>query len=311
MGRLNLLPMAMVVVLLFHAAATAQSPQSVRDVQILSVSGCVDVHPVTVNCSLSTTLRLVTAGFPATVNWSRRPLNIAAQVNGYTYFTTTGTWLDSTDPTNSSAFVNITANAYYPHITGTLVALWFVDHATAGYPTSAAFDGFSFVFEAAPTLTSISGCNGSGSSTLDCVPDGTTLTLTGSALSWYGPQMAAQVNIGSQATTDTSSSLQVVNDTYATLSLAYIYSSLLGPQQYNGALLSFSLSSWAHTAAGSKTAFYTTNALQLSFVALPPPIITSWYTNTTSHSPPLAECLLFKSDNDRHSRHGRCPCALD
>ena len=218
--------------------------------------------------------------------WSYPSLYITALVNNYTYLTTTSVWLDSSDTTNSSVFVNITADSYYPHITGSLVSASFIDYGDyPTQPTSPAFAGFSYSFEGPPTLTSIGGCDGSGQSTLNCVPDLSTIELTGSGLLWYSSGYGVRLNIGDRTTGPflIANSLAVLNDSYATLSLASIYSSLLQPQHYAGVLLSLNFTSSAYSRAGQTESSYTSNSLQISFVPLPPPAVKLW-SASTNHS---------------------------
>ena len=265
-------------VLLLHSLAAAQSPQSIADVQISSISGCVDTYPVTVNCSVgqATLIIQTAAGFPAGRDLSTEPVYITARLNNYTYFTSTNVQLNPNDPTNTSVLVNVTATAYYPHINGMLVSVMFIDYYSPGRPSSAEFAGFSYRFEGPPTLLSISGCNGSGASTLNCVPDSSTVELTGSGLLWLTTGYRTQLNIGSVSSRTLYNSLTVVNDTYATLSLQYIYGTLLKPQHYSGVLLALNFTSTAYSADFLIESFYTTNSLYISFVPLPPPTIQQW-----------------------------------
>jgi len=268
--------------LLLHSLAAAQSPEFIADVQITSITGCVDVPPVTVNCSVgTTTLRIQTAnGFPATRDFNYQPVYLDAHLNEYSYFSTTAVWPDLNDPTNSSVFVNITAGGYYPHITDALISVSFVDYYSGDRLTSPPFAGFSYRFEGPPTLTSIGGCDGSGQSTQNCVPDSATIELTGSGLLWYQSAWSAQLTIGNKSTVS-GSSLRVVNDTYATLSLAWIYTSLLQPQHYAGVLLPLNFTSLSVDRSGVVQYSYTTNSLYISFVPLPPPSISTWFATPT------------------------------
>ena len=144
---------------------------------------------MTVNCTVATTTLLIqtVAGFPATLDHTDAPLYVTARLGNYDYFTSTRMWLNPLDPTNSNVYVNISANSYYPHLTGTLIFVSFVDYYSDGQPSSAPFAGFSYRFEGPPTLLSIVGCDGSGQSTLNCVPDSSVLHLTGSGLLWFPP----------------------------------------------------------------------------------------------------------------------------
>ena len=273
-------PLLLLSVIFFFATLTiAQSPQSIADVQIASVSGCVDVYPVTVNCSVATTTLLIqtVAGFPPnTVGLPRYYLYLDARVNGYSYFLTTSVWLNQNDPSNRSVFANVSAGGYYPSITGQLIDVAFSAPNAPGSPISASFAGFSYRFEGPPTLTSIAGCDGSGQSTLNCVPDAAVLELTGSGLLWYSQLWYVLFSIGGETSRkyDAYRAMSVVNDTYATLSLAEVYGGMLKPQHYAGVLLPFNLTSQALNSKGVEYS-YTTNSLYVSFVPLPAPRITS------------------------------------
>ena len=277
-----LVPVLLLAVLSLHTLAAAQSPpQTLADVQIASISGCVDVYPITVNCSLATTtLRIQTlAGFPASMDLSVYQLFVTGQVNDFSYFTPSAVWPDASDSTNRSVYVNMSVGGYYPHITGALISVSFIDYYALYQPTSAAFAGLSYRFEGPPTLTSIGGCDGSGQQTLNCVPDLAVIQLTGSGLLWLSSSRdALLLSIGNVTTALTDFYTQVINDTYATVSLQWLYGQLLKPQHYAGKLLSFNLTSLAYNRARQVVSSYTTNSLYLSFVQLPPPSIVSWYS---------------------------------
>ena len=278
---LRWLSAAVLLLLLSHAAAQSE-PQSLADVQITSISGCVDVYPVTVNCSVATTtLRIQTAaGFPASAdlaNW--RSVYVIAQLDDFSYLHTSALWPDQSDPSGYSIFVNVTASAYFPHLNGVLMNVSFIQYNKWPYVTSPAFAGFSFRFEGPPTLTSIAGCDGSGQATLNCVPDSLMLQLTGSGLLWYASIWNVQLNIGNESSNrlGSYSSLQVVNDTFATLSLVSIYTDLLKKQHYAGVLLPLSLTSYITNADYQRVYSHTTNSLNISFVPLPAPVVQQLY----------------------------------
>ena len=231
--------------------------------------------PVTVNCSVASTILLIqtVAGFPASRDLSEQPIYISSRLNNYNYFTTSPVWLNPNDPTNTSVYVNVTTG-YYPHLTGVLISVSFIDYYGSGTPSSPAFAGFSYQFDGPPILTSIGGCDGSGQSTLNCVPDIAQIELTGSGLLWFTVGFRVQLNIGAESTP--AYGMQVVNDSYAILPLAWVYGYLLKPQHYAGVLLSFNLTSAAYSSLGQREYTYTTNSMQISFVPLPPPNITEW-----------------------------------
>ena len=279
-AALALLSITLMMLLLLSLAAAQSPPQSLADVRITSITGCVDAYPVTVNCSVaSNTLRIQTAtGFPPEMNPYDRPtyFYITAQLDSYNYFATTSVWPDLSDSTNTSVFVNVTALAYYPHITGVLVNVSFVDYSVYPYQTSPAFAGFSYRFEGPPTLTAIAGCEGSGQATLNCVPDATVLELMGSGLLWYATGYRVRLSIGNETSRPLYSDLTVINDTYAKLSLTQLYGTVLKPQHYAGVLLPLNFTTNVYNSSGQVVYTYTTNSLHISFVPLPPPNITQW-----------------------------------
>ena len=301
MSPRGLFALLLALACLLHSlpAAAAQQPASLTDVQITAVSGCVDEGAATVNCSVATTTLLIrtAAGFPAATNWLSRPVYVAARLNEYAYFVTSTPWLNTADATNSSVYVNVTAGGYFPLLTGQLVSVSFVPSPGATRGASAAFAGFSYAFDGPPTLSSISGCDGSGQATLNCVPDSSLLELTGSGLLWLQSSIRVTVNIGSASDT-LYGGLQVLNDSYATLSLAGLYSRLLQPQHYAGVLLSINLTSTTYNRQGVIQHQYTTNALQISFVELPTPKVDDWYA-TTQHAAAstLVHPARYRADN--------------
>ena len=123
--------------------------------------------------------------------WVTWFVRVSAQLNSYSYFTASDAWLDHSDPTNSSVFVNVTASANYPHITGALISVSLIDTSTYPRQTSPAFAGFSYRFDGPPTLTSIAGCDGSGQATLNCAPDSSVVELMGSGMLWYSSRTPA------------------------------------------------------------------------------------------------------------------------
>ena len=274
-GRAALFVLLSATILLLCSLAAAQSqspPQSITDVRVTSVTGCVDVYPITVNCSTTRNrLRIQTAGFPAGIDF--RYLFVNAEINDNAGFAANYARPDLSDPTNSSLFVNVTARSYYPHITGTVINVSFSYYGASPSQTSPAFAAFSYRFDGPPTLTSIAGCDGSGQATLNCVPDSAVLTLTGSGLLWYSVGKTARLSIGNETSRPSFSDLTVINDTYAKLSLQRAYPELLKPQHYAGVLLPLNLTSYVYNSSGQVVYTYTTNSLHISFVSLPPPII--------------------------------------
>jgi hypothetical protein len=135
-----------------------------------------------------------------------------------------------------------------------------------------------------PTLTSISGCEGSGLSTLNCLPDRDVLTFQGSGLSIFRELYSFTINIGqSSGTVFYNGGVQVVNDNTMLITLNTSYSVYVDASHYTGVKLPISFN-LAWYSVSSKLYQYPINSdLSISFVPLPPPTISSvvapvWYS---------------------------------
>ena len=170
--------------------------------------------------------------------------------------------------------------SYVPHLAGVMgtIILRLSSNLAVDQSSSPPFAGFSLAFDNPPVLTSISGCGGAGSTSTfaaECVPDVTTLTIRGSGLMWYSSGWGAQLNIGNSSVSASVPHFTLLDDSTAILSLYGVYHSVLTPQHYaTDTPLPLSLTSYG-LANGQYTTWYTTNALSISFVALPPPSISS------------------------------------
>ena len=141
------------------------------------------------------------------------------------------------------------------------------------------FPGISFAYDAGPTLTSISGCTGSGASTTNCVPASTVLTFQGSGFRWYSNPGAVQLWINTGWTYASGGngfgqpSLQVLSDSVMTLNLANAYTYTLLPVHYGGVLVPIFFNEQRY--AQNQLVNSYTNALQISFIPQPAPVVTS------------------------------------
>ena len=175
---------------------------------------------------------------------------------------------DTSDDANSRLWAVVESPFYSVLWTNTLVNVSFV---TWSGPTAPFFPGFMFASQSLPVISSISGCTGSGLSTTDCIPDGSVLTIQGTGMGWL-ESMHLRIGLG-QMDLDLTS-LQTVNDTYATLSLTTLYYRLLLPEHYNAVLLPLWFESRSLLPNGTAIV-EATNTVSISFVPLPAPILRS------------------------------------
>ena len=256
------------LVLLFFALLRLSFCQSVlvQDIVVTGVTGCSDRGPLTFDCPLPANLRISTTGLPAWTDEDPLPfIRIRSSSSGSLTASGGEVTIDRSDPTGSTALVSVAPASWSPMVAAGLINISFYDGFSGN--SSTYVQAFAFKWSGPPVLSSISGCDGSGQSTLNCVPDQRVLTIAGSGLSWLGLDMPPRLNLGS-GSVRLSEQPTIVNDSYATVPIYVAYATLLKPMHYNGSLLnaSFTLSSAYPTAT-------TTNALWLSFGPQPPPSI--------------------------------------
>ena len=217
---------------------------------ITAVTGCTDVFPITVNCSMPANISIQTGGVG---NLFTVPQLLRLTIAGDNRYVSV--YLNTSDSTNSTLWATVAPSGYNPMWMGSTINISFY---TTGSPTSV-FPGFTFAPEPVPALTSISGCTGSGLATTSCAPDTAMLTIQGSGIGWL-TSGSMQLRIGTNVVT---SPLRAVNSTYGTLSLTNVYYSLLLPEHYNGVLLSLQFQ--GYFLDGSSFVIFT-NALSISFI---------------------------------------------
>ena len=284
----RLLPLLFVVLLLRCSPVASQSTATVQDVVVLNVTGCIDQLSVTVNCSIPSTVLVYTAGLPSPSALAYP--NVRFQSAGKTVYTTRASW-NRADRTLSSLLVLLQPQTYSAGLTGGLLTVTIFDAIWGN--ASKAFPALSFAPLPAPSLTSIGGCQGSGSGTYGCAPDSDVLTIQGVGLTWL---QQARLQIGAPASGPTGSSgttvlvsgglagypgasprFTLVNDSYALVQLNQSYQYSVLPQHYNGTVLPVSFSTMSYDEETQTVDQLTTNALNISFVPLPPPSIASVY----------------------------------
>ena len=146
-------------------------------------------------------------------------------------------------------------------------------------PAGPPFAGVSFSYQPPPSLTSISGCEGSGPGTYGCLPHSTVLTLRGSGFHWYFKSNGDRIAIGNvsywlQPGAVYDITLIVLNDTAALVPLNRSYLHLLPPYQYGGQVLPIRLTIPQYNESSERFVAVPSNSLSISFVPLPAPIIT-------------------------------------
>ena len=152
------------------------------------------------------------------------------------------------------------------------------DYVTA----SPSFLGLSVLSFPPPQLLIISGCNGSGLSTLGCDADTAALTLQGSGFQWLQAVDFYNINIGAcvlRVAANTAAGLQVLNNSYATYSLSSSYDNCAYPHpNYDGRILSFAVDlAWPTPAPFGAPITYnhvSSAALTMSFALCPLPHVT-------------------------------------
>ena len=264
-------------------------------VSIVSVTSpnCTQSGSVLTGCVLPTQLQIVTSGY-GSLNVQQADLIVVAPDGtevGYGMGQTSGTQMQrAANDLGSNVYLTATIypSQYTPSIMGS--------SASAAAPTcNLTIDGFwtgqtagapliSFTYDGPPTLSTISGCTGSGTSTASCDPATAVLTFTGSGFRWFSNPGAVQVWLGSSYSTVTGSgggpnqaALLVQSDSQMTLNLATAYVYLLLPSHYGGASVSifFNEYKWQGTRSSGSYVNSYTNALSLSFIAQPAPVITN------------------------------------
>ena len=253
------------VCLLLQSCLSFAQPTSITQVVITSVTGCANVFPITVNCSIPANLSIHTSGVGNLLSSGGGGVNallLVDYVGGRNNFPLS---LDTSDPSNSTLWATVRPGAYNPQWMNTLlnISLYLAGSVNTVIPA------FSFAFEPVPVITSISGCTGSGEATTNCAPDSAVITIQGTGIGWLATQ-SMQLRIGSNVVYLWSSFI-AVNATYGTLSLSNIYYGLLFPEHYGGVLLSLHFQS-STSQTGGNPLVIATNAVSISFAPLPPPI---------------------------------------
>ena len=272
-----LLPSLLLLLLLSCSSPFLTSAQPALDYTQLSIASissntCQDVYPYAWNCSLPSILSFTLSPTSFTLPSQLYFIIDGSDAETYTYAT-------RSSPANATATTyrgTVQLGGYALGLMGRPLSVRVFDYVT-GNTSSQAFVGMSFALLPPPTLTSISGCQGSGAATYLCLPDNDTVVLTGSGFSIFLGIRSYILLVGARSlqlgavTGSANRVLQVVNDSYAYLNLSTVYDVLLTEAQYGGAVQSIAFNlPWTQLTTGG-TANYYINALSISFVPLPPP----------------------------------------
>ena len=293
----SLFPLAACLLLSLALLATPTNGQltSWNQVQIVSLSSpnCTQSGSAVINCPLPVLLNIVTSGWGTLPTWALFVTITGTDGSELGPWNGNGAWA-TVASTDNGANVTLTATVYPQQYTPTLMAA--STGATAPLLNMTLRQGFggtltpgafliSFAYDAPPSLTSISGCTGSGTSTTGCDPASSILTFTGSGFRWFsngGSDVDMWIN-GESATEVTGTfiqgvggvppSLNVMSDTMMTVNLGTAYIYLLLPVHYGGALVTIYFNE--RSTSFGVTTNTPTNQLQISFIPQPAPNITS------------------------------------
>lgn len=260
------------LLLLFSSASFTFAQWDLTQLSIASVTSdgsCQDVFPAALNCSLPALLTFQVSGVPA----NAQPGTVLAFIfDGSDAETYADATINSSSPSTLTATVRLAG--YSVGLMGRLLSVYLWDYRTGNRSQAAQL--VSFAVKPIPILTSISGCQGSGSSTYNCLPDSDVLVFQGSGLSIFSELYSYQLSIGNTSgIIYWNSGLQVISDTQMLLPLNTSYSFVLQPSSFSGLVqaLAFNLQWWSSRSGQSYN--YFTNSLQISFAPLPPPLVTA------------------------------------
>ena len=274
---LPLLHLLVVGLLLCSQPLLCAAQASMHDIVITSITSpnCTADGPYAVDCLLPLTMSVHTAGLPVD------PL--AGDTYGSYYLLiryagvlSTSCWgkRDLSDPSNSSVVCTLRLPGLVLPALGVMLNVSFRDWTSL--QESLPFVGLSLANRGPPLLTSISGCASSnGSGTFGCAPDVDVLQLRGSNMLWFAGVQTDYVFTSIASRLSFMGSVTALNDSYAELLLNVGYSLLLLVPHYNGTVLPLAFNLGYYPLSGDTSLVpVLTNSVSISFIPLPPPIIT-------------------------------------
>ena len=260
---------------------------------ITSVSGCVDVGPITTQCVRPVRLTITGNGFLADM---ADPYNSLRSTNFYplVHFATSATypgsrsscwadrdtindtWLQCELPMEGSFNLfdfDVLLNVTYDHQRG---------------DNSPPFPGISFKYLPTPHISSVEGCaavSADGMTTSGCSPTSSVLTLHGSGFSslnhtdfyiYLGTRaMPASLDVEWDSRGALSTKPGDYNDSRLTFSMLNSYNNLLTEEQYNGAPIPLYLANLNGGNGYHSRQYWASNSVYAQFVSLAPPTLSS------------------------------------
>ena len=246
---------------------------SLSILSITSNGSCVDVYPVVTRCTLPATLTVSLSG-PIVVPQYRFFLILDSGDSD----SAAALISNPSDPTNSSVRATVLLDGYALSQMGRPVSVYLYDTQTANRSVALS-GGVSVAPVPVPSLASISGCQGGGAATSGCVPTVDTLAFTGSGFLTFNMLSDVELVVGTSSgylyADRSGSGVQVVNDSYITLSLDTAYELVVQAVHYSGASLPIKFNLRYYSYVQRRLLPFYTNALSISFAPLPPPIVTT------------------------------------
>ena len=263
------------LLLLLSPFIAAQDLTQISIVSVTSDGSCTDTFPTVTNCRLPSTLTLSLSA-PITPRSSLYLILDSGDQDADGSLS-----INSTFPTQAKATIRLTGFA--ASMMGRALSLYIYDQ-TSGNKSQPLVGGASLTTFPSPTLSTISGCEGSGSSTLNCIPDVNVWTFTGSGLLLFNALDNYQLQIGTSSGwvyPDTAKGLVVVNDSYAWMRINTSSSAVLAPLHFTGQLFPFSFNlPYRSTLQNRIIPYVVPSQVSVSFGSMPPPSIRSIFSQS-------------------------------
>ena len=249
-----------------------QPDLDITQVTIASISSdgtCVDRFPYALICSLPSRLTFRLAGLPFITN----PLTILVVIDGgdaEVSFSATSLRNDTSTVVGVLYF-----GGYSLGLMGRILSVSLYNYATGD--SSELFHGLYLISLPPPLVTSVSGCQGSGVSTVLCDPDHDVLTFQGSGLSFFRGLSSFMITVGnSTGILYGAIGHQVIGNGMLLIPLNTSFSLFAQAIHFTGQLLPLSFNlGWYTTLPYQQWHPYPINAQSISFAALPPPTVFS------------------------------------
>ena len=271
----GLVGLLLLQLLLLSSPLTLAQPFDLTQVSILSLTSdgsCTDTYPTVSNCLLPSTLSLtLSSPIPSTASLYLLLDSGDQDADGSLSISATN---------RSLATATVRMTGYALAMMGRSLSLYLYDQ-TSGNRSIPLVGGISLVTFPMPTLTSISGCQGSGQATFLCTPGLDVWTFGGSGFLFFRAVQNYQLSIGSSSgwvyPSSTNPGLVVVNDSYAWMAINGSYQAVLQPIHLTGQLfpLTFNLPYYS-SLQRRNIQLPIPSSVSVSFGPMPPPVIRSF-----------------------------------